>query len=96
MKVKNKVAGVSLKTLYKEKGSNLKYGKIIKTIEDGNEYYDLYDLSGEYVCSDGEVCEIVWENEHEIKLLNNYGDYDTVFTLTKEEFGISYFYGYLE
>ena len=80
--------GISLKALYEEQGSNLKHGKVIKTVEGEKEYYDLYDLSGEFCCSDGEVCEVVWEDDHGVRLLSDSGEYDTVFTLTKEEFEV--------
>lgn len=91
MGVKFRNVVISLKTLYNEKGNNLKHGKIIRTIEDGNEYYDLYDLSGELVCMDGEICEIIWKDNHGIRLFNNNGEYDTIFTLTKDELGIGSF-----
>lgn len=91
MGVKFGDVGMSLKALFGEKSSDLKHGKIIKTIEGVNEYYDLYDLNGELACMDGEVCEIVSEDDHKVRLLNNNGEYDTIFTLTKEELGISSF-----
>lgn len=75
---------VSLETLYREFKGNLKFGKIEKYSDNDITYYDLYS-NGTLVCMDGEVCEIAKHDDY-VELKNTYGEYDSSFKLTHDEY----------
>lgn len=54
--------------------------------ETDTHYYDLYNSKGEIMCMDGETCQVISELENEVMFLNQDGENDVEFTLTKEEF----------
>lgn len=78
----NKVC-LSIKSLYDGYGENLAYCNI--SIDDEG-YYDLQTLEIGTVCMDGEECEILSDNKGIVILVNNNGECNCQFKLTKEEF----------
>lgn len=77
---------ICVKTLYEKYGCHLMNGNIIEV---DNEYYDLLTRNRELACMDGEVCEVINENENYYKLINKNGEQDVEFCLTKKEFEIA-------
>ena len=80
----NKKITVCLNGLYDKFNGNLFGGTIEKTVEDENEYFDLYTNEG-LVCMDGETCIVIEEKDGMFILKNENGECDTTFILTKEE-----------
>ena len=83
-----KEVGISVETLYNEYGNILTYGTI-RTEEDN--YYDLITNDGDLACMDGEICHVMYNNEDDVILINEEGEENFTFRLTKEEFGIAVF-----
>lgn len=85
----SKKYSISLKALYDEFGSHLRYGGYIrKTEENGSEYYDLLAGSKVLLC-DGEECTIVAARADEILLAHENGN--ERICLNCKEFGIATF-----
>lgn len=81
---------ISLETLYRKFGENLKYGKIKKTVDGKQEYFDLYS-DGKLVCMDGETCGVINKGDNSILVKNVNGETDGSFLLSVEEFNIGCF-----
>lgn len=89
----SKKYAISLKALYDEIGSHLRYGGYIrKTEENGSEYYDLLESNPTYgearvLLCDGEECTIVSSRADEILLVHD----DEKICFSCKEFGIATF-----
>jgi len=62
-------------------GNKLSYG----TIETDDDYFDLYNTDGNIACMNGEECVIEQVGEVLITLVNQNGEGDIHFTLTRSE-----------
>lgn len=82
--------GISVKALYDKFGGNLRYGKIVYTKEDGEEYYDMVSIGG-FVVLDGETVYPLEGGKGTKTFVNINGDNITSFILTDEEVSIAVF-----
>ena len=82
---------ISLKTLYDKFGDNLEHGDIVRSGDNGQEYYDFYNTDNVLVCIDGETCEVIESDRvgNITVLLNLESDFS--FALTNEEIDIGSF-----
>lgn len=87
---------LSFKNLYKENGSNTKYGHYIDFYSDGDtgeEYYDLKTEGFNMMACDGELfdpIEIDKDND-KVKLINHEGENDMIILLSIDEYDICMF-----
>lgn len=80
---------VSVAQLYEQYGDSLVYCDIEVEKDGYEQYYDIIDNG--VVCMDGEVCEVISEDEYRVELLNCNGEVYRKFTLTREEFEVATF-----
>lgn len=81
---------LSLETLYSNRKPynntvELAYGEIVRTEDDGDEWFDLYNDSGSMACMDGEVVLLKSIDGNVYTFINSNGEKDVDFKLTKEE-----------
>lgn len=67
---------------------NLSNGNWLRhTMEDGHDFYDLFNREDVIVCMDGELCEILEENNEFFELIEE--DTQVRFKLSRREFEIA-------
>lgn len=86
-----KLVCINIENLYNTFGNDLMFNKIKHTEQndDDNEYFDLIDFYGTLVCMDGEEVFILDKNQSIVFLLNQNGENDCIFALTRKEFNIA-------
>lgn len=92
MSILGKRVSLSIQTLYEHFGERLKCGNYIqRTVDGDNTYFDLRTDAQGIVCCDGEEVLVNSITGNHICCLNDSGEDNAVFELTKEEFGIATF-----
>lgn len=86
--VEDQYVCINVEQLHKNKMAS-PYGNTIVAIGDGA--YDLYNVSGELACMNGEECRIVERHDHQVLLANDNSDLTVYFALSAEEFEVAAF-----
>lgn len=92
----SETTSICLKALFESKGTYedtvyLRYGEILKSVDDEDEWFDLYNEKGGLSCMDGETISYAVNEYGDYVCTNEEGEIAQTFKLTAEEFGIAVF-----
>ncbi len=62
------------------------HGRILKTVEYEDSYFDLYNASGVHACADGEAVEVISEDAESVTLHSLEEEEGLNFTLSRKEY----------